>query len=626
MTGNEARFVGDGVHNFGPISVSVDGAQRVRGHRPHNASLYTNYRHPSRWIDAELRGSLALFERTELGRSVGAWDSRQPQPLPDVTGVESPPPKWAALELPDLPIRWTPKLIRYVEYLTTERRGIALMRGWLQRLARYEHTLRQILARAGVPTDLVFLALAESSFDPRARSRVGAAGLWQFMKPTGVVYGLESKYWVDDRFDIIKSTYAAAAYLDDLHTRFGSWELAMAAYNAGYGLVAESMRRNNTNDFWALSAIENGLPYATTNYTPKILAAAVIAHNREHFGFSTQKIEAFDKVTPVPVQIDGGLRLDKLAKTLDVDEALLSELNAHFVRGRTPPRRKSTAYIPKSRISAFEAAHARALSDVEKYDVHRVVLGDDLEGIAGRFGTNERLLRRINRVYDSGELVAGVPLLVPTQTGTRKPDVAFPLAALPTIDIPSGHKLVFFRMTRAATGRDVAEAFGCLYSELVAWNKLDPHARLQSGQTLQVVVNDDFSPAQHGVRVFDRDEIQLVTRGSLAHLEAALAERDLVRRGYRARRGTTLARIGKRFGLTVGSLARINGFSRHHELRPGEVITVYVPKNKTGGTIAAPPPRGLEHESPSEAAMEVNEPSTADTAKLPGRRRRGDDT
>jgi membrane-bound lytic murein transglycosylase D len=100
---------------------------------------------------------------------------------------------------------------------------------------RYEHVLRPILREVGVPEDLVFVAMAESGFNPKVRSRVGAAGMWQFMEGTGRVYGLERTYWIDERHDIERATYAAATYLKDLRTRFGSWEMALAAFNGGPG-------------------------------------------------------------------------------------------------------------------------------------------------------------------------------------------------------------------------------------------------------------------------------------------------------------------------------------------------------------------------------------------------------
>src|SRR5690606_6070190 len=119
-----------------------------------------------------------------------------------------------------------------------------------------------------------------------------------------------------------------------LKARFGTWELALAAYNAGYGLVVQSIRANNTNNFWALIEIENALPRQTVNYVPKILAAAIVGHNREVFGVKGKPEPRLDLIE---VKVPAGTRLDDLAKALEFEDKLLTEVNAIYLRGRTPP-------------------------------------------------------------------------------------------------------------------------------------------------------------------------------------------------------------------------------------------------------------------------------------------------
>src|SRR5690606_34255177 len=104
----------------------------------------------------------------------------------------------------------------------------------------------------GLPKDLVWLSLIESGHNPLASSPAGAAGLWQFIPSSGRMYGLTVDRWVDERLDPRRSTRAAARFLSDLYQRFGSWELAMAAYNMGHAGLLRSVRKYNTNDFWRL--------------------------------------------------------------------------------------------------------------------------------------------------------------------------------------------------------------------------------------------------------------------------------------------------------------------------------------------------------------------------------------
>ncbi|HWB77921.1 MAG TPA: LysM peptidoglycan-binding domain-containing protein, partial [Nannocystaceae bacterium] len=222
----------------------------------------------------------------------------------------------------------------------------------------------------------------------------------------------------------------------------------------------------------------------------------------------------------------------------------------------------------------------------------------------------------------------------------------------PALAPGADERLVFFAPTRASTPTSIAAAFGVSWSRIVQWNDLDPQARVQPGLLLQVVVPRGFDAGRAEVAIYERGEVDLVARGSQAHLEAALARRGKERRAVKAKRGDTLDAIGRRFDLTSGDLARINGYSREHALTAGEVVIVYVDEGKRRGTIDAPAPRapdrdGLdpsddgaaEHgeselpsvaEAPTKRAAPAaaerpkkksrrRDPSTAKTSRLPGR-------
>src|SRR5207245_7871198 len=156
---------------------------------------------------------------------------------------------------------------------TSSRRD--LVRLWLRRSGRYLEMIRGAFRAKGLPEDLAFTAMIESGFDPLAVSRVGAKGLWQFMAPTARLYGLRVDRWVDERLDPEKSTVAAAAYLRDLHVRYGSWELAQAACNAGAVKVDRALRATGSADFWTL-ARTRFLKRGTKGFVPAIQAAGLI--------------------------------------------------------------------------------------------------------------------------------------------------------------------------------------------------------------------------------------------------------------------------------------------------------------------------------------------------------------
>lgn len=601
----------------GPVAVSAKGRERVRGGRPEGASIHLAWAPSPDDPDREDRETLAAFERATFPAGVQR------------TIIDEPPQQWMRkLKKPDFPVRWNRRTVEYLQYFRSDPKGQRMMRAWMKRAGRYEGRMREILREVGVPEDLVMVVLAESGFNPRVRSKVGAAGPWQFMEGTGAVYGLQRSYWVDERFDVEKSTYAAALFLKDLRARFGSWELALAAYNAGYGAVMTSIERHNTNNYWALCEIESGLPYATTFYTPKIVAAAIVAANRKTFGVDAESIDPRPPIDVVQVRVPQSTSLAALAKAIDADPDLIAELNAELVRGRTPPQRGSyPVKIPRDRKDAFVAAGERLRKAWQTEATHVVKHGETLAAIARMHGIEERELRTLNGVQDAAEVTGGLVLVVPKVPSTRvasKTDAESngkgdekrepPLAAVIPVEPGKGHRRVFFVATRSTTPHEIEKAFDVKWSEIVAWNDLDPHARLQPDQVLQVIVPDSFDPAQRGVVVHEQNDVEYVVRGSTTHIEAGLRRRGLVRRAYKARKGDTLARIGRKFDLTVGDLARINGFGGGHELAVGETVIVYVREHDTKGTVEAP---SIEkHRDAAKPATRAA--STAETPKLPG--------
>ena len=166
---------------------------------------------------------------------------------------------------------------QWIKYFTATPRGRATFAKWLARKQRYSGLIRQTVKEDGLPEDLIYLAMIESGFNPRATSWVGAAGVWQFMPYTGRNYGLNLDHWYDERRDIVKATHAAAKYLKELHQIFGSWYLAAASYNAGEGRTLRVVRENQTRNFWELIRKKKNFRSETRNYVPKIIAAKLIS-------------------------------------------------------------------------------------------------------------------------------------------------------------------------------------------------------------------------------------------------------------------------------------------------------------------------------------------------------------
>jgi membrane-bound lytic murein transglycosylase D len=267
----------------------------------------------------------------------------------------------------------------------------------LARSGKYIPMMATVLQQAGLPEDLVYLSLIESGFSPAAYSRARAVGPWQFIRATGLRYGLRIDNWVDERRDPMKSTRAAAAYLKDLHQQFGEWFLAAAAYNAGERRVETAIQRAQTDDFWLLTQRTN-LKQETRNYVPKFIAAATIASTPEKYGFSELVYEApmdYDEVTT-----HKPLTLQTVAKLARTTVANLKELNPALLRNVTPPSEQGfTLRVPSGSGDIFNQSYTTQFDSIGvKVATHSVQKGDTLAAIARRYHVS------VNQIMEANDL------------------------------------------------------------------------------------------------------------------------------------------------------------------------------------------------------------------------------
>ena len=226
----------------------------------------------------------------------------------------------------------------------------------LERSGKYIPMMATVLQEAGLPEDLVYLSLIESGFSTAAVSKAKAVGPWQFIRATGLRYGLRIDSWVDERRDPVKSTRAAAAYLKDLHEQFGEWFLAAAAYNAGERKVEKAIQRSQTNDFWLLSQ-RTSLKQETRNYVPKFIAAALIAGAPEKYGFGDLAYDA--PVDYEEVTVYRPLTLKTAANLAGTTTEMIKEMNPALLRGVTPPSEKGFSLrVPAGAGETFNRAYA----------------------------------------------------------------------------------------------------------------------------------------------------------------------------------------------------------------------------------------------------------------------------
>jgi membrane-bound lytic murein transglycosylase D len=517
-----------------------------------------------------------------------------PRPLVKRPSELAPHAPWLdQLELPDLPVKWSQTLVDYLLFYKDDPRGRRIMESWLVAQGRYRDMILAHLRKARLPEDLMYVAMIESGYNPGDWSSAGALGVWQFMPEGGRIYGLREDRWVDERRDPLRSTIAQMDYFADLHQRFADWHIALAAFNMGYGAMLRSIARYNTNDYYRLCEYENGIPWETCLYTPKVLAAAIVGHNRALYGF--------DKLKPAPtetweeVAIPSSTSLAALARIANASEAELKRLNPQLRHGRTPPG--ETGYVVRVPAGAKAETQRRLVeleSDWKSYDAYVIAHGERFEDVATTFGISVAQLRKLNDVTRDAEIEGGTVLVVPRisedqrannrakakaklhSSGVDQKDGERLLVPVPDKDaVARGKRRVFYRVVVGDTLRGVAKALAVKPADLARWNALEPGGNLQARMVLLAWVPPGFDAAKHAVNLLDDEQLLVVTRGSPEHLDLAEARTGRVRTEYVAQRKEKLADVAKKFGMGSHDLARINRISYDTVLAKGQTIIVY---------------------------------------------------
>jgi membrane-bound lytic murein transglycosylase D len=557
------------------------------------------------------------------------WPSELPLVLPrdgapqvHATGVppsgpSSPPPSdgvsdlsWLAhLEMPDLPVRWDERVVRYLQFFREDPRGHAMFANLFRHSGRFREMMRRALRRKSLPEDLVWVSMIESGFDATARSTSGACGLWQFMPETARIYGLAMDRWIDQRYSPELATAAAGDLLGDLHRRFGSWELALAAYNMGHAGLASVVRRYNTNDFWTLARTEGTLPWETTLYVPKILAASVVAHNLAAFGFAD--LAADPAVETDQVDAPPGMSLALAAQAAGCESKEIEALNPELRAARTPPAGEGESRyplkVPHGKGPAFAQVIARSRKDLPALDRYVVRFGESLDQVAAAHMTTTQRLVDINTIAPGEAVRGGTVLLVPKVDGppATPAEAAAPTGPKQSVVVPSdefvypNRQRVFYRVLAGDAPREIASALHVSIDELCRWNDLDPSARLQEGMTLQAFVAPDADLSR--VVVVKEEDVHVVAVGSdefFASLDQGKQGKAHKRVTVAAKTGDTIESIGKRFDVGARTMERVNRRGRTDPLKAGEPVVVYLPSyavspSATGVTASnAPAPNG----------------------------------
>jgi membrane-bound lytic murein transglycosylase D len=312
-------------------------------------------------------------------------------------------------------------------YTVRKRESVSRMMGVAQ---LYYPMFEEVLDKYNIPLELKHLAVIESALIPYARSRAGATGLWQFMYPTGKMYGLNVSSYVDERCDPYKATIAAAEYLKSLYNMFNDWQMVLAAYNAGPGTISKAIRRSGgKKTYWEIRPY---LPTETQGYVPAFIAANyVMTHGAEHNIYAAVPRKTYFEVDTVVVKEQ--MSFDQISQALDISAEEILYFNPQY-RKNIIPSGGNAMCLPKNKIGVFltneQAIYAAIMAQQKEGDVveslaevkktHTVKYGEKLSTIARKYSVTVADLKSWNYVGKKG-LKPGKRLVVYVRENSKKP-------------------------------------------------------------------------------------------------------------------------------------------------------------------------------------------------------------
>ena len=313
----------------------------------------------------------------------------------------------------DLPVVYNDAVKKWIHYFSN--RGRDYFEIYSARGGRYAPMLGNMLEDNGLPRDLIYLAMAESGFQTKAKSYAKAVGLWQFIPSTGRHYGLKIDWYIDERRDPIKSTIAASKYLKKLYEDYGDWEIAASAYNAGEGKVNRAIARYKTDNFWDLRK-GRYLKSETKNYVPKIMALAILGKNLNSFGF--KDIEFHGPIDFIEIEVPGKTDLVALAQEMKIDVEDIYALNPELLRWYIPPTfEKYRLRVPAGIEVVYEQCCANKTFIASAFQKYRPDSVATVAQIAKKFRIALYVLEDLNSARASTRFTKDQEVVLPFREG-----------------------------------------------------------------------------------------------------------------------------------------------------------------------------------------------------------------
>ncbi|WP_138430565.1 LysM peptidoglycan-binding domain-containing protein [Fodinibius saliphilus] len=470
----------------------------------------------------------------------------------------------------EVPLVQNRQVNRHLMYFTLKRPEV--MESWLQRKEKYFPMMRQVFEEEGLPTELIHLAMVESGLNPRARSWAAAVGMWQFIRATGSMYGLEVNWWIDERRDPEKATRAAARHLKDLYNIWGDWHLAMANYNISPRGLKRAIRAAGKEDYWAAYPY---LPRETQGYIPGFIAATMINMNPTEFGFKEEyKNEEYNykvyEVAPL-------MPLDALADAAGISTDKLKEYNPELLRWATPPGNNYPLKLPVGTKQRFASNYEDIPKNKRSQNVamHTVNSGETLGYIAQKYGTSVRALYESNERLSS-TIYPGQKIVVPLAPGSNEQlavnrPTNQPRGKTSTKSkqrskskAPANSATLSYEVKSGDTVGHIAEWYDVRAWQIRSWNGTSNVIRAGEDITVYVPKSKKAYYSQVNTMSFSKkQQIEREQRSGKDVTEAYLASAsdsgETIQ--YTVRSNDTLIEIANSFGVSVNQIKRLNNLN-----------------------------------------------------------------
>ncbi|MGC8768812.1 LysM peptidoglycan-binding domain-containing protein [Calditerrivibrio sp.] len=446
----------------------------------------------------------------------------------------------------NVPVTINDRVKKYIERFTTTSRNT--MQRWINNSFKYLFYVKDLFQSYGLPTDLSYLPLAESGFDPVVRSRAGAVGMWQFMESTGRLYGLKINYWVDERKDFEKSTDAAARHLKDLYEKFNDWSLALAAYNAGAGRIQKAIDKFNTEDYFELSSYKH-LTEETKDYVPKYTALMIIHKNLMEYGFDYPDIQP---IVYEKVKLDYPVNLYILSKLTGIELNNIMELNPSLRRWITPPSDTFELKIPvgyKDKVLAVlnsyspeELLQVRIFTPAKKT---RVV------DIAKKFKTSPDRIMAMNG-FKKPIVRAGFPVIIPSENGnvvidTKKLENMTAISDKPEIETIS------YKVKKGDTFAKIANRYKTTAKAIQSHNRI---TKLKVGMDIEI-------PIKNSSKTASKSNIKQKTAKNTPTKQKFIT--------YKVQKGDTIYKLASKYDTNPDLIIKLNNIK---SLKQGQKIKI----------------------------------------------------